>query len=107
MKENKENAVYWFSASARSFRRAIFLPTAPARRAQVGTVARVVPVAEARTRPPAVVKVAVEMGSAKKSGWAMVMLIRQTARVTANKPWGTNINVEDEEWKIFPKSNLP
>ena len=40
----------------------------PRTMAPVGMVARVVPVAEARTRPPAVVKVAVLTGSGKKSG---------------------------------------
>ena len=90
MKEKKENAVYWFSV--RSLRRASFLAAAPRRRALVGMVARVVPVDPARTRPPAVVKVAVATASGRKRmGWATVMLSRQTARVTANKPWGGEI----------------
>ena len=87
MKENKGNAVYY--CSVRSLRRAIFLAAAPRRRALVGMVARVVPVAPARTRPPAVVKVAVATASGKKKiGCATVMLNRQTAKETANKPLG-------------------
>ena len=86
----KGNAVYWL-ASARSLRRAIFLAAAPRRRAPVGTVARVAPLAPVKTRPPAVVKDAAATASGrKKIGWATLMLSRQTARVTANKPWGGN-----------------
>ena len=60
---------------------------APRARVAVGMVVTV-PAAEVRTRPPAVVKAAVEMGSRRKTGWATVMLNRQTAKVIANKPWG-------------------
>ena len=68
--------------------RATFLAArAPSARVEVGMVATV-PAAEVRTRPPAVVKAAVLMGSRKKTGWATVMLNRQTAKVIANKPWG-------------------
>ena len=69
-------------------RRASFLAARPPRtRAPVGMVATV-PAAEVRTRPPAVVKVAAVRGSKRKIGWATVMLRRQTAKVTANKPLG-------------------
>ena len=53
------------------------------------------PAAEVRTRPPAPVKVAAAVPAGMSNGWAMVMLIRQTKKVIANKPWGGNIIVED------------
>ena len=68
--------------------RASFLAARPPRtRVPVGMVA-VAPLAAVRTSPPAVVKVAVLRGSSRNTGWATVMLNRQTAKVTANKPWG-------------------
>ena len=70
--------------------RASFLAARPPRtRAPVGMVA-VAPLAAVRTRPPAVVKVAVLRGSRRKIGWATVMLTRHTARVIAKKPCGVN-----------------
>ena len=64
--KKEENSVY--SASDRSLSRAIFLAArAPRARVLVGMVATV-PAAEVRTRPPAVVKVAAEMGSRKTIG---------------------------------------
>ena len=66
VKEKKENAVYWLLASASSFRRASFLAAAPSRRAPVGTVARVAPLAPVKTRPPAVVKEAAATASGRK-----------------------------------------
>ena len=58
-------------------------------------VARATPAASAKTRPPAAVKVVAAV-PAGMIGWATLMLSRQTARVTANKPWGGNIRVEEE-----------
>ena len=75
-------------------RRATFLAArAPRARVAVGMVVTV-PAAEVRTRPPAVVKAAVEMGSRKTIGCATVMLNRQTAKVIANKPWGGKIQIK-------------
>jgi len=55
-------------------------------RAPVGMEASVAPeVTPVTTRPPAAVN-AVLTGSPKKRGWPMVRLIRQAARLTANKP---------------------
>ena len=64
-------------------------------------MARASPAASERTRPPAVVKAAEAVPAGRNSGWATVMLTRQTARVTANKPWGGNILVEEELLKYF------
>ena len=57
----------------------------PRMRVEVGMV-RAEPEAAVSTRPPAVVKVAAEMGSTKKIGCAEADT-RQTARVKAIKPW--------------------
>ena len=50
---------------------------------------------------PVVPRGAANAAAGRKNGWATVMLTRQTARVTANKPWGGNILVEEELLKYF------
>ena len=57
----------------------------PRTRVEVGMV-RPAPEAAVRASPPAVVKVAVEIGSSRKIGCAEADT-RQTARVKAIKPW--------------------
>ena len=69
-------------------------------------MARASPAASERTRPPAVVKAAEAVPAGRNSGWATVMLTRQTARVTANKPWG-GIFSRGGCLEIFSQSNLP
>ena len=46
----------------------------------VGMVARVAPVAPVSTSPPAAVKAAVDMGSAKNTGWAVAAINRERDR---------------------------
>ena len=70
-------------------------------RAPVGMEASVAPeVTPVTTRPPAAVN-AVLTGSPKKRGWPMVRLIRQAARLTANKPYKENFKFVIGNWRVY------